>query len=616
MLPKNMLSRVSSPLLLFLTLTGGVPVDAIFQKSSQHDLPKGVTLKDGQEFEYIVVGAGAGGSAAAARLALAGASVLLVEAGADPDPLSWVPIASVFLQGTPTDWQYETIPNHKSCLSFRGEQCRASRGRCLGGSTSINDMIYTRGSPHDWDSFNISGWAWNDVRPFFLRYEGFKDLDLLPVSSIPYHNTSGTMKVQLLGESGNPWHSRIVEGYLLLNFPYNPDVNAASQIGVTQIVGYMYGGERMSTARGYLSRSDVKKSLKIAKLTRCTGVIIDDNNVAKGITVVTGLFKTKLKLFATREVILSAGAIATPQILMMSGIGHADHLNEMKIPVVKDLSVGDDMTDHMLPLIFVQVDSESGVAATLTNVIDSVDSLIKFVTSRTGPLASMGVLDVSVFANTLCYDYENRQLLHNSSECDLPTMQVIHSFIPKAALTIFTVAQHNLNVNDEVYKQLAEANANHDLLVVSPLVLQPLSAGNVRLASNDPLDTPAIFPNLLSRDEDLEEMIRAIRIVEDLMETRPFKRNNASIVRFRLKGCSDGADYWECYARHMTQLIYHAVGTTAIGRVVDERLRVLGVQRLRVADLGVLPGLVRGNTEASALAVGERVAEFLLEETA
>ncbi|KAL0838464.1 hypothetical protein ABMA28_016596 [Loxostege sticticalis] len=481
-------------------------------------------------------------------------------------------------------------------------------------------MMYTRGNPKDFDDLNISGWAWEDVKPYFLKYEGLQDLDKLPKSSIPYHNTTGTMKVEFFTDSENPWHPRIVEGFKQLNFPFNPDVNAQSQVGVTQVVGYVYDNLRMSTARGYLARGDVKKVLKVAKWTRCTGVIINDDNTAQGVTVIQGLFKRKLNIYARKEVILSAGTIGTPQILMLSGIGPAEHLKEMNIEVKADLPVGDNLTDHLLPLVFVKVDGDNKAALDLIKGgVKVVTDVTQYLLLRSGPLGSNGLTDVSAFMNSDCYDFENRQLRNDSPDCNVATLQYIFAYIDRYTVPLAqSFVQRGTDLNDAVIEQLKKLSSDYAFITVTPAILQPYSQGYVRLASTDPLAPPAIFPNFLSNEQDLEEMVRSITIIEHLMDTPPFKKQNASVVRLELPGCpdyeSDRVGYWRCYSRHMTHTVYHAVGTAALGRALDARLRVRGVRALRVADLSAAPRLPRANTAATAIAIGERAADFILED--
>ncbi|XP_061716605.1 ecdysone oxidase-like [Cydia pomonella] len=614
--------------LLLLMLAGGSQLEELTNDSEQSYCTGGyyndTILQDNSTFDYIVVGAGGGGAPAAARLALAGAYVLLVDAGGDPSLFTKIPGMAVMLLGSENDWAYPTISNNVSCLSSQQQQCRFSRGKCLGGSTSINYMMYTRGNRRDYDDLGMKGWSWQDLKPYFLKYEGLQDLDKLPLTSIPYHNTNGTMKIEFFGNSGNSWHSRIAQGFQALNVPFNPDVNAESEIGVTQVIGYVYEGERMSTARGYLARGDVKRVLKVAKDTQCTGVIFDENNNAIGIEVMNkeGSENRILRLYARKEVILSAGTIGTAQILMLSGIGPAAHLNSLGIPVRADLPVGDNISDHVLPLIYIPV--PRGHDAPRINPFSAYSNsqdLIKWCKSRTGTLASNGVTDITVMFNSHCYDFDQRKLIHNSSDCELPSLQFIHSFIEYNQIPDNeNPFQSTTGLNMDIIQQLSATNKNQAIIVATPVVLRPYSRGTIRLTSTDPLQHPAIFPNYLSDERDVEEMLRSITILEHLVETPEYVAHNASILRLRLPGCpeylEDREGYWTCYIRHLTYSVFHAVGSARLGAVLDEQLRVRGVARLRVADLSVLPKLPRGNTAAAAIAIGERVADFVLNDAA
>lgn len=529
----------------------------------------------------------------------------------------------MFLMGSDLDWKYQTISNNMSCLSSIGQQCRFSRGKCLGGSTSINYMLYTRGNrKKDFNNIKTPGWTFKDLMPYFLRYEGLQDLNKLPPTSKFYHNTTGLLRIEFFSDPLNPFYLKLVEAFRSLNFPYNPDVNADSQIGVTKVIGYVYEGERMSTARGYLAREDVKEKLKVAKNTMCTGVIIDKDNFTRGVTVVQSA--QNFNLYSKKEVVLSAGAIGTPQILMLSGIGNADHLISMGIPAKADLPVGDAMTDHVLPLLLLRVNraKDKGISDKLLLLASKIEQLPKLLVARQGALSSNGLTDINIFANTHCYDFEERKLLKVSSDgsdCGVPNLQIINSFIERNLLPLVKpLFKQATGFDDNVIEQLSEANKNSAFIVMSPVLLNPRSSGTVRLSNKDPLAPPAIYPNFLANERDLDDMVRSIRIVEQIAETRIFRWYNASLLRLDLPSCPsyeiDENKYWRCYVRHMTYAVFHSAGTAPLGTVLDARLRVLNIKNLRVADLSVLPEVPHGNTEAVTIAIGERVVDFLLED--
>ncbi|XP_047533435.1 glucose dehydrogenase [FAD, quinone]-like [Vanessa atalanta] len=471
--------------------------------------------------------------------------------------------------------------------------------------------MYTRGNRKDYD-FNISGWTWKDIEPYFLKYEGLQDLNLLPKSSAAYHNTSGVVSIGYFGDSGNPWHKRIIEGMTSLNFPYNPDVNAESQIGVSKVLGFTSGGERVSTAKAYLELKGVQRNLKIAKNTQCTGVIIDENNTARGVTVSRSVNET-LRLYAKNEVVLSAGTIGSAQLLMLSGVGLKEHLREFGIPVKADLSVGNEMSDHVLPLINIKVDHDAFSASNPLSIgLKGIEAL-QWLTTRTGPMTSNSLTDVTAFLNSNCYNFTLKRLVNDRPECAIPNLQFIYAYLHKG---VANIAQTFLPMAGEVLEQTISANDESSFIVISSVIMRPKSRGWIRLASSDPLVPPAINPNYLSEESDVKEMVEAIKIIEQMVETPIYKKYNASIHRLKISGCPDvdKNGYWECYVRHMTNSVYHAVGTAAIGRVVDERLRVKGIKNLRVGDASVLPHLPRGNTAAAIIAIGERLADFLLQD--
>ncbi|CAH2233610.1 jg1567 [Pararge aegeria aegeria] len=507
-------------------------------------------------------------SAAAARLALGGSRVLLLEAGGDAGLVSKMPGATFALSGSAVDWHYATLSNNKSCLSNVDNMCPFIRGRCVGGSSAVNFMMYSRGNRRDYD-YNLTGWTWEHLEPYFLRYEGLYDLHRLPKSSARYHNTSGIIPIGFFGDSGNPWHERIIEALESLDIPYNPDVNAKSQIGVSQILGYVAGGERVNIAKAYLEQEGVKKTLKLVKNARCTGVIIGEDNVARGVSVFIEP-NTTLHLYAKHEVVLSAGAVATPQLLMLSGVGPAEHLREFGIPVRADLPVGEGMSDHVLPVVYVQVDDEYKSDSLLSTIGSKSFRAAQWLATRSGPMASVGLTDVTAFINTECYNFTQRRLLRDRPECDLPNLQLIHAFADKGLVGLMrSVMQTTLSQRDEAFEEIFSHNEERSFIVLSPVLLQPASRGRVRLAGADPRAPPAVAPNYLDDDRDLRDMVRALRFLEHVVRAPAYRRHNASLVR--LRACGRGAGYWACYARRMSQSGHHAAGTAALGRKQDSQ---------------------------------------------
>lgn len=532
---------------------------------------------------------------------------------------------ALFLLTSPWDWQYKTETNSQSCLASKDRQCRISAGYVLGGSNSIGHLTYIRGNPREYNNWNITGWSWNDLYPYFLKYEGMKTLDELPESSIPYHNTEGFFKMDSFADPENVWHERIQEGFNELNVPINPDVNAKSQIGITSRFGYIYKGERMSVARAYLTREETKKTLHVALHTTATEIIIDDQLVARGVILKTncGLFSQTLRVYAKKEVIISAGYIGTPKLLLLSGVGPADELNALGIQAKVDLPVGKNFFDHSLPLVAIQVDKGFGID--LPNplpVIPYITSLTRWFLTKDGPMASNGLDDVFTLLNTDCYDFINHKLTNTEEHCEIPDFQYIHVYLDRNMIALAKpFIQNSYGLNDAAFAQLSKANVNNAFIMTSPTLLHSESHGIVTLRSTNPSDPPIIKPNYLSKKVDLNKMVKALKILEDLVNSSIFKYHGASILYLEFDDCpkpkANGPQsdaYWECYARQMTVSGLHGTGTAAIRKVVDERLRVKNIRQLRVVDSSVMPRPPNGNSGAAVFALSEKAADLILED--
>ncbi|XP_038220579.1 glucose dehydrogenase [FAD, quinone]-like [Zerene cesonia] len=285
--------------------------------------------------------------------------------------------------------------------------------------------------------------------------------------------------------------------------------------------------------------------------------------------------------------------------------------------VKADLPVGKGMSDHFAPLVYMKINDQPAKSKALTlgsKVLEGLEWLL----ARRGPLSTAGLTDITTFVNTKCYDFKLKRLLHDRPECDVPTSQYIHAYMERGfARLAKPIYDRVIRHVPQVVDQILVENDKSDIIVVTLPVLQPYSRGWIELASGNVFDEPVISPNYLHDERDVQEIVRAIRILEDLTQTPEYKEHNASLFKYKLEGCPRGEEegYWECYARHMTYSVYHAAGTAALGAVVDERLRVRGVRALRVADASVLPRLPTSSTAAVALAIGERAADFVIGDT-
>lgn len=247
-----------------------------------------------------------------------------------------------------------------------------------------------------------------------------------------------------------------------------------------------------------------------------------------------------------------------------------------------------------------------------------IDHAVQTIVSKNGPFSSNGLTDITAFANTQCYDFEQGKLKNDSDECETADVQFIFASIPQRIVSQAKPKfKQGMNFNDDITEQIAKINEEYSIITMMPIILQPYSRGKISLSSPDPLDDPAIFANYLSDDRDVGQMTRVVTIIEDLLKTRPFKDNNATIFHVDLPDCPrvdvDSSGYWKCYARHMTFAVFHGVGTCALGSVVDPKLSVKGINNLSVADISVLPKLPTGSTAAAGIAIGERMVDILMD---
>lgn len=547
----------------------------------QQDLTFGTDIS-ASGYDFIVVGAGSAGSAVAGRLTEdPNVSVLLIEAGGPPPLDSEVPAKSVL--GTEYDWMFKIKRQANACKGSPNNQCIYHRGRVLGGCSTVNAMMYVRGNHKDYDRWaalgNI-GWGWKDVLPYFLKSEG----NTIPwlVNDTVYHNSNGPMTISDPPYPVTQTAKLFIQGAVELGYRIT-DFNGASQIGFHQTPFTMRDGSRCSTYKAYLIPALLRPNIKILTNSRVLKVLFDSNKRAIGVTFSTN--GTVRNATAKKEVIISAGAIQSPQILMLSGVGPADHLNKFNIPVVANLpGVGSNLIDHVINLA-VALKTTTLETITLDSLM-SQESLNEWLYQRQGPLTVSLGLEANGFMS-----------FSNGVDKDVPDVQLA------------------ITTNGNPF--LAGSKASFALYTV---LLHPKCRGTVTLESADPLADPIVDPQYLCHEDDVKTLLKGTKNALKLINSTAFKNQDIKFDTDMLDECKNftflSDDYLICGFEHLMLPGLHAVGTCKMGIATDSMavvdpvgLRVYNVQGLRVADTSVMPEITSGNTHAPAVMIGEKAAD-------
>lgn len=498
--------------------------------------------KDGQlsQFDFIVVGAGTAGCAIASRLSEnPNWKILLLEAGGQENLIMDIPLLVNFLQlNNQVNWAYKTQSSNSSCLAMKNNRCHWPRGRVMGGSSVLNYMIYTRGNRRDYDNWAAlgnTGWSYAEVLPYFMKLEK----NLVKSGSSYMRGKKGPITV-----SEVPWKSKSAKHFVNaakdLGIPY-VDYNGETQIGVSFLQTSTKNGARVSSNVGYLYPFKKRKNLFIRKMSQVTKVLI--NPVTK---VAYGVQYRKNghihDVYASKEVILSAGAINSPQLLMLSGVGPADHLQAMNIPTIVDLPVGYNLMDHTAAgALTIKVN-----VTTLGPNVLGVQDFVDFQNGK-GKLTSVGGCESLVFL-----DLENQQDL--DAWPDIELLQI------GGSIYSFDILRDNFNFRDELINQMfggliaRQANA----FMVFPMVLRPKSRGRIMLKNNNPFTYPKIYANYFTDPEgyDLRVSVNGIKKLIEMLQTPSMRQINARLHKAPIPACEHlgvGTDeYWACYTRHFT----------------------------------------------------------------
>jgi choline dehydrogenase-like flavoprotein len=524
-------------------------------------------------FDYVIVGAGSAGCALANRLTEdPNVTVCLLEAGDSHRHWSvWVPGALLWNMLTKKrNWAFETVPQK----GLNGRKGYQPRGKVLGGSSALNAMIYIRGHAEDyneWQKLGCEGWSYEDVLPYFKKSEHRE------VGADEYHGTGGELNVAPLRSPGSI-NQRFLEACDELQIPRNPDFNGASQEGVGFYEVTHKNGERWSTARAFLDPIEDRPNLTVMTGTLTEKILLEGKR-AVGVRYRAGKRRAEAK--AKREVILSAGAFGSPQLLLLSGIGPKDKLDPHGISQLHDLpGVGENLQDHPDYVLSYDSDLADNIGISVRGAIRMIGEFFRYRSDRKGMLSSN-------FAESGGFIYVDR------SE---PSPDIQFVFVR--------------SVVDDHGRKLHWGNG-YSLHIT---VIRPKSRGSLWLNSADPSAPPSIDPAFLEDERDMHKLLQGVKKAQQILRGKAFDDVRGKPF---YAADSDDDDLLRADIRNRADTQYHPVGTCKMGNdamaVVDSKLRVFGIEGLRVADASIMPNVVSGNTNAPSIMIGERAADFIKE---
>lgn len=534
------------------------------------------------EYDFIIVGAGSAGCLLADRLSESGQhQVLLIESGkSDWHPYLKMPGAYLKNFRTTRDWGFWSEPQQH----LNQRKIYLPRGKTLGGSSSTNAMAYVRGNRRDydhWSSLGNSGWSFEEVLPYFLKSEFNEQMESLDDG---YHSQSGKLNVTFQERFRTPFADAFVEAGMACGLPENIDFNGRHQEGIGRFQFTIKNGKRHSAAAAFLAGARRRSNLSVLTNSTVARIVIDGQR-ATGVELVSSSHKQLLS--AQREVILSAGAFGSPQLLMLSGVGDPTELMNHRISVKHELAaVGKNLQDHL----FFPICATSSVKQGLNHYLrwhHQFLAYLKYLFLRRGMLAA-SVLEAVAFFNVDDFSQPANFQLH---------------FAP-------------MQVGDDYSRDkydLRNYPASPDGFSILPSLLQPASRGHVQLRSANPGDALRIDPRFLSEPADLRQLIQGGRIAWELMQQPPLQKY---VDRITFPGNPELDSDWIAHIRNSVETIYHPVGTCKMGTddqaVVDPELRVHGIPNLRVVDASIMPRIITGNTNAAVYMIAEKAANFIL----
>lgn len=597
---------------------------------SQDDIyPEDITstLNDGDTYDFIIIGAGTAGSVVANRLTENDRwNVLLLEAGNIPSINAEVnnlyvhkivymlsnriqrelfQIPGAFLETSSTDtWTYKTRRSNNACQGMLDSRCNYLRGKGLGGTSAINPMLYLRGNKNDYDQWmrNGNGWDYSTIKKYFIKSENIVD------NSRRSNNGKGGYLTVSTVNCTDPLKDVLIKAAKEMGYNYNEDDydEEYSQLGYYEALSTVEEGKRCSSSKAFLSPLKERNNLKLSLNSRVGRITLDKSRTASGVEVDVDGRVINLKV--RKEIVLSAGPINTPQILMSSGIGPREHLEDIGIDVVRDLRVGENLQDQiMFPGFAITFDDN------LIKDFYYMDEVYQYFMHRKGFLSGIDLTSFVGFIDT-----------KNSSRSKYPDIQFLHFLFRKNHTELVNGFVETFGYVNEIKNSLLDYVKQNNVLVIAPVLLKPKSMGRVLLRNDDYYGKPHIDTEFLSDNEDVEVLLEALKFLNKFVRTNALSRKNAILLEINIPNCNGirfkSDAYWRCAIENMATPYYNPSGTCKMGAsndkyaVVGSDLKVFGTDKLRVIDGSIKPSPVSVTSHAPTIMIAEKGADMIKNE--
>ncbi|XP_073990124.1 glucose dehydrogenase [FAD, quinone]-like isoform X2 [Rhodnius prolixus] len=604
---------------LILSFVGSEAGNIFSSLIRKYKLRKGLILREdiylgnlpiAKDYDFVIVGASPSGCVIANKLTEnPNVKVLLLEAGAEENTYTDIPALATYSLFTQYNWKYNTAYREGICRAMVNGTCTWPSGKAIGGGSVINGMVYTRGNRRDFDVWAEAGnvgWGYDDILKYFIEIE---DMQIDDLKDSPYHGTKGNLTISYPNYRSGV-SDRFIRAGEQMGFQKVDYNREGTHIGFSRIQSAMRNGRRCSASKAFLYPVRKRPNLHISQGSFVTKIDIDKNSKrAVGVEFTKKGRQRFVK--AKREVILAAGAFNSPQLLMLSGIGPAEHLEEFGIPVIKNLRVGDNLQEHMGTTSLTFTLDKWVVPNYSAEVLALPIRIFEWEKTGNNVLSSAGCETVAYFKSSYAEPGDSP---------DIELLQIAAAYNSDNGANL----RKNYAIRDDIYKAVYKELEGKPTFSVWVMGLYPLSKGSVRLNSKNPFTPPKIDSNFIDYKQDVDVIIQGIRIAIKLIESPALQEIGTRLHTKPLPNCTkytfNSDSYWECFVREITSQFHHQSGTCKMGpisdptAVVDHRLHVYGIKSLRVADASIFPRITGGHTLAPSYMVGAKAADMIKEE--